>query len=263
VNISDFLNDGQHTMAGHGVSDKTRSIEPAILYLGTPVVLNSTVNEDGSYNLAPISSAFWLGWRCMLGFEAVSKTPQNIIRTGECVINLPSIDLVEAVNRLSMKTGSNPVPAGKRLRGYRFERDKFGAAGLTPISSEMVAPPRVLECPIQLEAKLVQVNRMMADKYDYSIHERSVECTLEGIVCLELRILRVHADPSILVMGKPNQIDPNLWRPIIMSFCRYYGLGEELVESKLARIPEGQYRSPDVDRARLELVRRGASESAA
>jgi flavin reductase (DIM6/NTAB) family NADH-FMN oxidoreductase RutF len=162
-----------------------------------------------------------------------------------------------------MKTGSNPVPAGKRLRGYQFERDKFGVAGLTPISSEVVAPPRVLECPIQLEAKLVRVNPVMADKYDYSVHERSVECTLEGIVCLELRILRVHADPSILMTGRPNQIDPNLWRPIIMSFCRFYGLGEELVESRLARIPEGQYRSPDVDRARLEFARERASEAAA
>ena len=51
-------------------------ITPAILYLGTPVVLVSTVNENGTYNLAPMSSAFWLGWRCLLGFEAVSKTPR-------------------------------------------------------------------------------------------------------------------------------------------------------------------------------------------
>ena len=260
---SDFLNDGKHTMEDHNLSRQTQSIEPAILYLGTPVVLNSTVNEDGSYNLAPISSAFWLGWRCMLGFEAVSKTPQNIIRTGECVINLPSVGQLDAVNRLSMKTGSNPVPAGKRLRGYQYEANKFGAAGLTPVSSEVVAPPRVLECPIQLEAKLVRVNPVMADKYDYAMHERSVECTLEGIVCLELRILRVHVDPSILIVGEPNRIDPNLWRPIIMSFCRYYGLGEELVESKLARIPESQYRSPDVDRARLEPAKQGSSNDGA
>ena len=37
--------------------------EPNILYFGTPVVVLSTVNEDGSYNLAPMSSVFWLGWR--------------------------------------------------------------------------------------------------------------------------------------------------------------------------------------------------------
>jgi flavin reductase (DIM6/NTAB) family NADH-FMN oxidoreductase RutF len=64
-----------------------------------------------------MSSAFWLGWRSMLGFEAISKTPSNIIRTGECVLNLPSIDQVHAINRISMVTGSNPVPAGKTLRG--------------------------------------------------------------------------------------------------------------------------------------------------
>ena len=41
--------------------------EPAILYFGTPVVLISTLNPDGSANLAPMSSIFWLGWRCMIG----------------------------------------------------------------------------------------------------------------------------------------------------------------------------------------------------
>ena len=75
--------------------------EPAILYFGTPVVLVSTTNEDGSYNLAPMSSAWWLGWRCMLGFGARSKTPQNMRRTSDCVLNLPSADLVASVNRLA------------------------------------------------------------------------------------------------------------------------------------------------------------------
>jgi hypothetical protein len=104
---------------------------------------------------------------------------------------------------------------------------------------------------------------MMRDEYDYSVHERSIECTLEGIVCLELRIVRVHADPAILVASHPDRIDPDLWRPLIMSFCRFYGLGQELVESRLAKIPEGQYRSPDVDRARLEPVKGTQSKAAA
>ncbi len=229
------------------------SVEPAILYLGTPVVLVSSINEDGSANLAPMSSAFWLGWRGMLGFEAVSKTPSNIIRTGECVLNLPSVDQVDAINRISMVTGSNPVPPGKTLRGYRHHADKFGIAGLTPVASEIVSAPRVLECPIQLEAELVRVNPMMSDVYDYSQHERSAECTLEGIVALEVRIKRVHVALEILMKGRKNRIDPDLWRPVIMSFCRYYGLGPELVVSKLAEIPEEQYRTPDVDRAKVEV----------
>ena len=239
------------------------SVEPVILYLATPVVLVSSINEDGSPNLAPMSSAFWLGWRAMLGFEAVSKTPKNIVRTGECVLNLPSMDQVDAINRLSRLTGSNPVPAGKALRGYRYHADKFGIAGLTPVASETVAPPRVLECPIQLEAELVRVNPMMRDEYDYAQHERSAECTLEGIVALEVRIKRVHVIPALLVAGQPNRIDPDRWKPIIMSFCRYYGLGSELAMSKLAQIPEEQYRSPDIDRANVERLRNASSDRVA
>src|SRR5271156_6099178 len=104
--------------------------EPAILYFGTPVVLISTVNEDGSYNLAPMSSAFWLGWRCVLGLAATSKTTENLKRGGMCVLNLPSSDQAAAVDRLALTTGTNPVPDGKRNRGYRFEKHKFDVAGL-------------------------------------------------------------------------------------------------------------------------------------
>jgi flavin reductase (DIM6/NTAB) family NADH-FMN oxidoreductase RutF len=38
-------------------------IEPAILYFGTPVDLIGTTNDDNSRNLAPMSSAWWVGWR--------------------------------------------------------------------------------------------------------------------------------------------------------------------------------------------------------
>jgi hypothetical protein len=35
-----------------------------------------------------------------------------------------------------------------------------------------------------------------------------------------------------------------------MSFQRYYGVGEEVHESTLARIPEEIYRMPDIARSR-------------
>jgi flavin reductase (DIM6/NTAB) family NADH-FMN oxidoreductase RutF len=214
--------------------------EPAILYLGTPVVLISTTNADGSYNLAPMSSAFWLGWRCMLGLASVSKTTENMKRTGECVLNLPSVDIVAAVDRLARTTGSNPVPPGKIPRGYRFEPDKFGVAGLTPVESETVWPPRVRECHVQLEATVEAVHEVAGD-----------DRMLKGrINCFEVRIQRVHVEQSILVSGEPNRIDPDKWRPLIMSFQKFYGLGPQVHASTLAQIPEAMYRSPDVDRAR-------------
>ena len=141
-------------------------IDPAILYFGTPVVLVSSTNPDGSPNLAPMSSAWWLGRSAMLGFGARSHTPANIQRTGECVISLPSVAQVEAVNRLARTTGSNPVPEWKAANGYRHENDKFAVAGLSPLPSDTVAPPRVAECPIHLEALLESVHPLAAGDPD-------------------------------------------------------------------------------------------------
>jgi flavin reductase (DIM6/NTAB) family NADH-FMN oxidoreductase RutF len=208
--------------------------EPAILYFGTPVVLVGTTNEDGSYNLAPMSSAWWLTWRCVLGFGTHSKTPQNIIRTGECVLNLPSAEMAGAVNRLALTTGSNPVPPSKVARGYRYEPEKFALAGLTPLPSEIVAAPRALECPVQLEATLESVHGLA--EQDEKWRGR--------LVSIEVRIRRVHLSEAILVDGDPNRIDPDRWRPLIMSFQHFYGLTpDRLSDSALARIPESLYRA--------------------
>ena len=70
------------------LSGMHKNVEPSILYFGTPVVLVTTLNEEGTPNIAPMSSAWWPGWNCVLGFGARSKTPQNLARTGECVLNL-------------------------------------------------------------------------------------------------------------------------------------------------------------------------------
>lgn len=214
--------------------------EPAILYFGTPVVLISTLNEDQSYNLAPMSSVFWLGWRAVLGLAAPSKTTQNIIRNGECVLNLPSVDLAGAVNRLARTTGSNPVPEGKQKKGYRYVREKFALAGLTPVPSETVEAPRVLECPVHMEAKVQAVHGIAED-----------EPQQRGrIVSIELRIQRVYLDTSVCMEGHANRVDPDKWRPLIMSFQQFYGLGEQVHPSALAEIPESLYYSKDIDRAR-------------
>ncbi len=221
-----------------------RTIDPAILYFGTPVVLISTLNEDGSPNLAPMSSAWWLGRRCMLGLGARSKTPQNLIRTGECVLNLPSDHLVEMVNRLALTTGSDPMPPHKAQKGYRFERDKFGLSGFTTAESETVAAPRALECPVQLEAKLERVHKL----------EENDDQRKGSLVGLEVRVTRVHVDTSIQMDGAENRIDPDKWRPLIMSFQKFYGLGPQLHESTLATIPEEMYRI--AKRAEPELISR-------
>ncbi len=206
--------------------------DPAILYFGTPVVLVSSTNEDGSPNLAPMSSAWWLGRQCVLGFGARSHTPANILRTRECVLNLPSVHEVAAVNRLAKLTGSDPVPPHKQAMGYRHEKQKFERAGLTPVPSELVASPRVAECPVQLEAVL-EARHALDDSRD----DRRGR-----LVALEVRVVRIHLDERILMDGAPNRVDPDRWRPLLMSFCQFYGLGPQLHHSTLAEIPEDSYR---------------------
>lgn len=218
------------------------SIEPNILYFGTPVVLVSTNNDDGSANLAPISSAFWLGWRCVLGIASHSQTTRNMLRAGECVLNLPSVHEVSAVDNIARTTGSNPVPDSKKSRGYVYESDKFGRSGLTPVNSETVAAPRALECPVQMEAVVTAVHGIADD----------TEALRGGITLIETRIKRVHVHPDLLMEGHDNRIDPDKWAPLIMSFQKFYGLSKQVHPSRLADIPERLYRSPDVDRAWLE-----------
>jgi flavin reductase (DIM6/NTAB) family NADH-FMN oxidoreductase RutF len=207
------------------------NVEPSILYFGTPVVLISTQNPDGSTNVAPMSSAWWLGWNCMLGLGARSHTAQNLLREEECVLNLPSVEMVGAVNRLARLTGSDPVPPHKVAMGYRHERDKLGAAGLSAIPSDLVSAQRVVECPVQLEAVL-ESTRPFGNRPDKA----------STAVAFEVRIVRTHIDERILMEGFENRIDPDKWRPLIMSFCEFYGLDRKVWRSTLAEIPEAAYR---------------------
>lgn len=210
------------------------ALDPAILYFGTPVVLISTLNEDGTPNLAPMSSAWWLGWGCMLGLTSGSKTPQNLLRTGQCVLNLPSAEQVGAVDRLALTTGSNPVPAYKQAMGFRYVPDKFGRAGLTPTASDLVAPPRVRECPVQMEAELNVA-------HPYGLGNPRIRTQISAI---EVRIVRVHVHPAIRMQGETDRIDPDKWRPLIMSFRQFYSLGSRLHPSRLSEFPEELFKPP-------------------
>ncbi|MFB9269994.1 flavin reductase family protein [Bradyrhizobium erythrophlei] len=220
--------------AGETGGRETRAVDPAILYLGTPVVLIGTQNEDGMPNLAPMSSAWWLGWGCMLGLNASSKTLENLQRTGQCVLNMPSADLVACVDRIALTTGSNPVPANKVGMGFRYVADKFGLAQLTPAAGDTVMAPRAIECPVQMEAVVEQITPFGAT--NPRIRTK--------MLAIEVRITRVHAHPDILVDGNPNRIDPDKWRPLIMSFREFYGLGGRVHQSRLAGFPEDKFRPP-------------------
>lgn len=105
-----------------------RTIAPSILYFGTPAMLISTDNENGSFNLAPMSSTWALGQVIVMGLGAAGQTGRNLRSRRDLVISLPAPDQWPAVARLAPLTGRNPVPASKR-GVFRFQPDEFGAAG--------------------------------------------------------------------------------------------------------------------------------------
>ena len=210
-------------------------VSPAILYWGSTVVLISTENEDGTMNIAPMSSAWWIGQRCMLGLAAQSQTTINILRTKQCVLNLPSDTMGDQVNALARTTGTETVPLGKQARGYYYVKDKFGLAGLSPQPSDVVRPSRIEECPVQMEAELAESHEMMKD------------LTVRGVIlALEVKIIRIHAEDSIRLVGHKDRIDADKWRPMVMSFQDLYGLApRKIIPSKLAEINEELYRFPN------------------
>lgn len=195
------------------------TITPTILYFGTPVVLLSTENENGSFNLAPMSSAWALGQVIVLGLGADGQTAHNLSSRHDLVINVPAPAQWRAVERLAPLTGRNPVPEDKRGT-FRFEPGKFAAAGLRSEPAEQVRPPRVAECPLQLEARAADVRPGVTGEF----------------LIVQAEVLKVHADPRIVVPGTQH-VNPARWSPLIYNFRHYFGLGAELGHSFRSQTP--------------------------
>ncbi len=194
-----------------------QSIWPSILYFGTPVALVTTMNLDGTPNIGPMSSAWALGYTVVMGWESTAHTLSNLERERECVINLPGPDLVEQVEALASLTGRNP-PAPHKADTFRYEPDKFAAAGLAPTDAETVKPPRIAGCPLQLEAKVT------------AIHEPDTRPDGEYFRIVETHVQHVHALTQVVKPGT-NHIDPQRFSPLLYVFRHYFGTGPEIARS--------------------------------
>ncbi len=196
---------------------KHQSVWPSILYFGTPIALITTMNQDGTANIGPMSSAWALGYTVVMGWENTAHTLANLERERECVINLPGPDLVEQVEALAPLTGRNP-PAPHKADTFRYEPHKFQAAGLTPTTAETVKPPRIAQCPLQLEAKVT------------AIHAPATRPDGEYFRIVETHVERVHALSTIL-KPETHHIDPQHWSPLLYVFRHYFATGQELARS--------------------------------
>lgn len=117
-----------------------------------PIAFVSTISRNGVRNLAAFSffngvcpKPFIIAFAPMFrGSDGKKKdTLVNIEETREFVVNVVTEDLVFKMNETAPE--------------FPPDVDEFEVAGLTPVSSISVRPPRVMESPIQMECELVQI----------------------------------------------------------------------------------------------------------
>lgn len=173
-----------------------------------PIAFVSTRAVDGKVNLAPFSY-----------FNAISSTPPligisivdrpgdakdtllNIRATGEFVVNLVCEPMLAAM----AKTAAD-WPRGT---------NEFEIAGLTPASSERVAPPYVLESPLQLECRL----------------HREIPLGNAFLVVGEIVLARV--SDEALTEGR---VDPMKLAPVGRLGGEFYSLMREVVKEPRPRV---------------------------
>lgn len=151
--------------------------------LPRPIAVISTLNSDGSNNLAPFSFftavsaspmiiAFCPMIRSSTGL--MKDTPINIFREKEFVVNIVHEGIVDKINKTSTELA--------------YGEDEFKFAGLTPIDSIAVKAKRVKESLIHFEC-------LFRDRLSYGEHAGAGQ-----IITGE--VIRVHVAEELLVDGK-------------------------------------------------------------
>lgn len=153
--------------------------------LPRPIAWVSTINEDGSNNLAPFSFFTAVSAKPMIiafspmirsSTGTIKDTAKNILERKQFVVNFVTEELATKANASSAE-----LPYGQ---------DEFKHAGLTPIASETIKAMRVGESPVQFEC-------VYRDHLSYG-DKPGAGMIITG------EVLKVHVNESILDGDKIN-----------------------------------------------------------
>jgi flavin reductase (DIM6/NTAB) family NADH-FMN oxidoreductase RutF len=149
--------------------------------------LVSTVDPLGNNNITPVTLGTCVGVNSLpspkssnyyfafsVGSRDVEDIPargayHNLETTPECVISFPGSDLLEQVWVMGL-----PVPPGI---------DETLVAGLTPLKSRNVKPAGIVECPVNIEAKVTA-------SYPAGEHYQLYICQVVG-VAVDADVLKI------------------------------------------------------------------------
>jgi len=174
-----------------------------------PIAWVSTRSKAGVVNVAPFSYfspvctrppmlSLAIGHKRVDGVMVKKDTWRNAEETGELVVNIASERMVEALNATSAE-----LP---------HDVSEVDHVGLETEASELIAPPRVKGCPVQMECKLDRV-LVLGDP------------PLQGLLLAE--VLRFHVDEGVWD-ASAGAIDPAKLLPLSRLGGTYYAKVREI-----------------------------------
>ncbi len=165
------------------------------LVIPRPIGWISTLSPSGVRNIAPYSYFNLMGsdpFYVAFGSTGVKDSVSNLREVPEFVANIVTMHVLEKMNFTSTD--------------FPRDEDEFEWAGLTPVPSAKVRPPRVGEAKAHLECELVQI-----------VSDRNTHIVLG-------RIVHAHVAPSV---WKDGRVDARLLDPVCrLSGSGYASLGE-------------------------------------
>jgi flavin reductase (DIM6/NTAB) family NADH-FMN oxidoreductase RutF len=170
-----------------------------------PIGWISSISEDGIPNLAPFSFFNAVGddpphvmFSTVRPNDSNKDTLNNVLATKQFVVNMVTEDTVERMNTTS--------------QSFLPDENEFELAGLTPIPSVKVKPPRVKESPITMECELVHHYTLENHKYG-------------GATIMVGKIVMFHVDESVLLDNY--KINLETYKPVArLAGSNYSKLGE-------------------------------------
>ena len=176
-----------------------KSIGAKTIVYPTPVFVVGTYDKMGQPN---VMTAAWGGICCSnppcvtVSLRKARYTYGNIMEQKAYTISIPPQNYVKEADYFGIVSGRNT--------------DKFAAAGLTPVRSDLVNAPYVKEFPLVLECKLLHT-------FEIGSHTQFIG-----------EIIDVKVDESVL--GEKGQPDVEKIRPVIFApeSNGYYEVGKYL-----------------------------------
>ncbi len=120
-----------------------------------PIAFASTIDKDGHRNLAPFSF-----------FNVFSANPPILIfspaRSGRTNTNKDTYHNVKNIPEVVINVVTYAMVNQMSLASSPFDStvDEFKKSGFTPIASDTIQPYRVLESPIQIECKVIEIKEL-------------------------------------------------------------------------------------------------------